>query len=171
MGNQFSIFKRDDLDECRIFIDGAARGNPGLAGAGIQIVSSKEEVREAFFLGEKTNNQAEYLSLLLALFIFKQKFDFKDVYLIICSDSELLVRQLCGFYKVKNPILIRLKDIVERILKGIPHKIVHITREKNKVADKLANVGIDKEKKIPTNFFRFLSDFGNVDELIKFLKK
>ena len=162
-----SIFQMD------IFVDGAARGNPGPAGAGIHISNSTQEIKEGFFLGEKTNNQAEYLALVLALFLLKQKIDetdkdtgLKNVFLVIHSDSELLIRQLSGLYKIKNPILIKLHGLIKRLLNGVPHKFTHVMREKNKVADRLANEGIDKKKKIPTNFFNFLANLNDADNIV-----
>ncbi len=160
--------------EWSIFVDGAARGNPGPAGAGVYILNSELKIQEAFFLGERTNNQAEYLALVLALFILKQKvddLDLKNIFLTIYSDSELLIRQLCGFYKIKNPILIKLNGFVKQALNGINHKFTHVIREKNKIADKLANEGIDKKKKIPTKFFNFLANLDDGDYIIEMLKK
>ena len=76
-----------------------------------------------------------------------------------------------GFYKIKNAVLVKLNRVVKQSLKGIPHKFVHVLREKNKIADKLANEGIDKKKKIPTNFFNFLADLSDVDYIVEMLKK
>ncbi len=182
METQLSLFgvkKKQDkekeiTEQLQVFVDGAARGNPGPAGAGIYILHKDQEIRESFFLGEKTNNQAEYFALILALYILIQKLDkdsFKTIFLTINSDSELLVKQLNGSYKIKNPILIKLNNVVTKSLRGIPHKFVHVLRDKNKVADKLANEGIDKKKKIPTNFLNFLADFNEIDDVFELLKK
>jgi len=168
MENQMNIFQMN------IFVDGASRGNPGPAGAGIYIFNSVQSIQEAFFLQEKTNNQAEYLALVLALFILKEKIDdtdFKNISLTIHSDSELLIRQLSGFYKIKNPVLIELHGLIKQILKGISHKFIHVMREKNKIADKLANEGIDKKKKIPTKFLNFLANLDGGNNIIDMLKK
>ena len=157
-----------------IFVDGAARGNPGPAGAGIYILNSEQKIQEAYFLGEKTNNQAEYLALVLALFLLKQKIDdanLKNIFLTVHSDSELLVRQLCGFYKIKNPVLIKLHGLIKQLLHGVNHKFTHVVREKNKIADKLANEGIDKKKKIPTKFLNFLANLDDGNNIIEMLKK
>lgn len=157
-----------------IFVDGAARGNPGPAGAGIYILNSEQNIQESYFLGEKTNNQAEYLALVLALFLLKQKIDdanLKDIFLTVHSDSELLIRQLCGFYKIKNPVLIKLHGLVKQLLNGVNHKFTHVVREKNKIADKLANEGIDKKKKIPTKFLNFLANLDDGNNIIEMLKK
>jgi ribonuclease HI len=160
------------IEEYKVFVDGAARGNPGPAGAGIHIICSDSEIKGSFFLGEKTNNQAEYLALILALYLVKQKqSDFNSVSLVIYSDSELLVRQLNGIYKIKNPILLKLNNIVVQVLCTVSHKFVHVLRDKNKIADKLANEGIDKKKKIPTNFMNFLANFNDIKVIIELLKK
>lgn len=157
-----------------IFVDGAARGNPGPAGAGIYISNLEQKIQESYFLGEKTNNQAEYLALVLALFLLKQKIDdtnLKNIFLTVNSDSELLVRQLCGFYKIKNPVLIKLHGLVKQLLSGVNHKFTHVVREQNKIADKLANEGIDKKKKIPTKFLNFLANLDDGNNIIEMLKK
>lgn len=166
--------KEKASQEWSIFVDGAARGNPGPAGAGIYIFNSELKIKEAFFLGEKTNNQAEYLALVLALFLLKQKIDdsnLKNIFLTVHSDSELLIRQLCGFYKIKNPVLIKLHGLVKQALNGVSHKFTHVMRENNKIADKLANEGIDKKKKIPTKFLNFLADLDDGNNIIEMLKK
>ena len=165
-------------NQINIFVDGAARGNPGLAGAGIHILNSTQEIKEGFFLGEKTNNQAEYLALVLALFFLKQKIDdtdkdsnLKNIFLTIHSDSELLIRQLSGLYKIKNPILIKLHGLIKLLLKGVSHKFTHVMREKNKIADRLANEGIDKKKKIPTKILDFLANLDDGNNIVEMLKK
>ena len=86
-----------------IHIDGAARGNPGPAGAGVVLIGPDGRAVERLhrFLGEATNNVAEYQALLLAL-DRARALGYAD--LSVCSDSELLVRQLQGRYRVKHPI-------------------------------------------------------------------
>ncbi|MCF7800234.1 ribonuclease HI family protein [Candidatus Babeliales bacterium] len=138
-----------------IFVDGAARGNPGPAGAGVYIKQNDQEIiKKGFYLGEKTNNQAEYLSLALAIFLVLQEISELDIKpkLIITSDSELLVRQITGLYKVKNPILKQIKDLIVLLLKNINFEINHVLRDKNKIADKLSNDGVDKKNKLPAGF-------------------
>lgn len=128
----------------RIHIDGAARGNPGPAGAGVLILSPDGGVVERThrWLGEATNNVAEYQALLLAL-ERAAALGFTD--LEVCSDSELLVRQLNGQYKVKHPALRVLHgQAVERIAGFRRVQIRHVPRELNADADALANRGIDE---------------------------
>ena len=63
-------------------------------------------------------------------------------------------------------MLIKLNGVVKQLLRNIPHKFAHVRREKNKVADLLANEGIDKKKKIPTNFFKFLANLSDADNIV-----
>jgi len=147
-----------------IFVDGASRGNPGPAGAGIFITYDKEPIlRKGIYLGEKTNNQAEYLALTLAVFYLKDICAEKKIahpHVEIVSDSELLIKQMKGEYTIKNKTLASLKTIAMQLLDGISHHCTHVMREHNKEADRLANLGIDKKHKIPTDFLKILSDYG-----------
>ncbi len=147
-----------------IYIDGAARGNPGPAGAGIYItIDEKPTIKKGLYLEEKTNNQAEYLALLIALLLTQEmckKHDLTHPHVSIFSDSELLVRQMNGAYKTKNPILAQLKKIISSLLQTISYSFTHVTRDKNKIADKLANEGIDKKRAIPSNIAKILADYG-----------
>lgn len=128
-----------------LYIDGASRGNPGLAGAGICLLKNDSIVaKKSFFLGTKTNNQAEYMALIHGLTVFKEQEPHKRDHLTIYSDSELLVRQVKGLYKIKNLDLKQLYDTAIKLLCGIDYKIEHIRREKNCIADDLANKAIDK---------------------------
>ncbi len=148
----------------QVFVDGAARGNPGPSGAGIYVVDHQVPlIQKGFFLGNKTNNQAEYLALLLAIFFARSYCESKQIlipYLHFISDSELLIKQLNGFYSVKNPILIELNRAIPAMLKGIPHTFTHVVRAHNKHADALANKGVDKRTKIPTDFLKFVADYN-----------
>jgi ribonuclease HI len=129
--------------QATIHIDGAARGNPGPAGAGILILGPDGVVMDRMhcWLGETTNNVAEYQALLLAL-ERAQALGIAD--LEVRSDSELLVRQLNGQYKVKHPKLRELYgQAVERIGGFRRVQIRHVPRELNAEADALANQGID----------------------------
>jgi ribonuclease HI len=128
----------------RIHIDGAARGNPGPAGAGVLILGPDGEVVERVhrWIGEATNNVAEYQALLLGL-ERAQALGFTD--LEVCSDSELLVRQLNGIYKVKHPTLRELYALAVERIGGFRRVLIrHVPRELNADADALANRGIDQ---------------------------
>ncbi len=125
------------------YTDGAARGNPGPAGAGVYIVDQHDvPVDEAqLYLGEATNNVAEYRALLLAL----DKLEIlgaKEI--IIRSDSQLIIRQLTGEYRVKNEGLKPLYLEAKTRLRGFDDvTLEHVPREQNKDADRLANQAID----------------------------
>ena len=142
-----------------VFVDGASRGNPGDAGAGIHVEEDGIAVlKKGFYLGKKTNNQAEYLALALALYTISEHHDGKSPLpsLHIFSDSELLVRQIKNIYKVRNPELIHLKAVVNNLLSSFYYNIRHIDRALNSKADALANKGIDTKTKVPARFLTLL---------------
>lgn len=149
-----------DIHYWKLFIDGAARNNPGPAGIGMVILKDEDLVEQhGFFVGSKTNNQAEYLALLLGLIRIKQLMGPDDL-LLILSDSELLVRQVQGRYKVKNPALKPLYEGAQRLLNGLKYDVGHILRYKNKSADALANRGIDQKSAVPQYLITALRDYG-----------
>ena len=128
-------------------IDGGARGNPGPAGYGVAVRDSAgtpiAELSE--YLGHQTNNYAEYSGLLGALdYCLKHE----EPALKVISDSELMVKQLNGIYKVKSP---ELKVLYDEARKRINHlqwfRAEHVLREKNKDADRLANEAMDRGMK------------------------
>lgn len=138
--------------EWTLYVDGAARSNPGPAGAGIYLLKDGLPMaRKGFFLGKKTNNQAEYLALLLGLFVARKYLQLSDR-LKIVVDSELLVKQLTGEYAIKNAELKKLYAKVTQLLKGVSYTIEHVARKSNSVADKLANQGIDRKTLVPAEF-------------------
>jgi ribonuclease HI len=129
--------------DIKIFTDGAARGNPGPAGIGIVICGDNNKVLEKHhhYLGTATNNEAEYLALIKALTIAKK---YTPCAVSVFMDSELVVRQMLGIYRVRN------KNLLEHYLSAqelcrVFYKVgfEHIPREKNKPADLLANMAID----------------------------
>ena len=137
-------------DMWQLFIDGAARNNPGPAGVGIYILKNGEPFeRKGFFLGSKTNNQAEYSALLIGLVMVKDVMQAHDT-LTIVSDSELMVKQIQGLYKVKQPDLQKLHAQALVFLKNLSYVIRHVLRSENPVADELANHGIDKKVQLPS---------------------
>lgn len=141
----------------QLYVDGASRNNPGLSGAGIYLLKeSVPVVKQGFFLEIKTNNQAEYLALLLGLFFAQRHMGPLDT-LLINSDSELMVKQLKGHYSIKNAELRRLYDCVMERLQTLTYSIRHVLRKDNAVADKLANVGIDKRLPVPQEFLHLCS--------------
>ncbi len=127
----------------RAFIDGAARGNPGPAGAGVYVSAEENLPAEEHFeaLGHQTNNVAEYRALLLALRRAAER-EASDV--SIASDSLLLVQQMLGRFRVKATHLQPLfADALRRAKSFRRFSIVHVPREDNKKADRLANLGAD----------------------------
>ncbi len=128
----------------RLYTDGAARGNPGPAGAGAVIVNPDGHIMAKIgkFLGESTNNVAEYMGLLLGLKRAKAM-GIKE--LEVLSDSELLVKQLAGDYAVKADHLRPLHDEAQSLLKGFAWiQVRHIPREENAQADLMSNRAIDE---------------------------
>lgn len=126
-----------------IHIDGGARGNPGPAGAGVVIRNDEGEplLEAGYFVGRVTNNVAEYTALLKALEAAGNR---GATSLLISSDSELLVRQINGEYRVKNPGLQPLfDDAMGRLRKFSSWKVQHVRREFNARADELANLAMD----------------------------
>lgn len=125
-----------------MYTDGASRGNPGKSGAGAFLISdSGQEIPLSHYLGIKTNNQAEYAALVMGLAELKK---LKARFVEVRADSELMVRQLKGEYRVKNEGLIPYYEKAKNLLLGF-EKVTfrHVPREENKKADKLANEAID----------------------------
>jgi ribonuclease HI len=131
-----------------IFTDGGSRGNPGPAGAGAVIYHDKKKLIEVSeFLGTQTNNYAEYQALLLALEATRQEFGSPVTDAVtVKMDSELIVRQMQGRYKVKNVTLKVLHaEVKEMIHESFPKlTFVHVRRELNTEADQLANDAMDR---------------------------
>ncbi|MBI5049078.1 MAG: ribonuclease HI family protein [Deltaproteobacteria bacterium] len=128
-----------------IYVDGASRGNPGDAGIGVVIATgSGKTLKEiAKYLGKATNNVAEYQALIAALKEAKSL----DVEAIkIFADSELMVKQIKGEYKVKSAGLLPLyKEAKGLLMQFSRYDIIHINRERNTEADRLANQAIDSK--------------------------
>lgn len=126
-----------------IYTDGGARGNPGPAGIGIVICSTGGKCKKfSQYIGKTTNNQAEYRALIFAL----EKAKKLNPQKITCYlDSELVCRQLNGFYKIKNKALKPLFQKVEALASQFQDvNFLSIPREKNRQADKLVNKAIDQ---------------------------
>lgn len=159
---QMSLFDNDeksvlaDADVWEVYIDGASRNNPGRAGAGIYLLKNKKPVGEyGYYLGIRTNNQAEYLSILLGLYLVNKKRQKHDRVKLI-SDSQLAIRQLQGQYRVKNLELKPLYELAQKLIKECKAELEHVLREQNEHADRLANVGIEDKVPMPENFKLFL---------------
>jgi ribonuclease HI len=125
-------------------VDGGARGNPGPAGYGVVIHDStgKKIAELSQYLGHRTNNYAEYNGLIAAL---RYAVTHHIQALKIVSDSELVVRQMKGIYKVRHPELRTLYDQAQHLISQIEHvQIRHALREHNQDADRLANEAMDR---------------------------
>lgn len=130
-----------------MFIDGASRGNPGKAGAGIAVKDEENKIIATHkkYLGTCTNNVAEYNAVIESISFLKNsniEFDVINFY----SDSELIVKQIKGLYKIRNKDLIELSIKFWNEIKSLNKKfsITHVPREENSHADKLANEAIDE---------------------------
>jgi len=135
-----------EIKKVKIYIDGGSRGNPGNGACAVVIMNEKNEVitQEGRFLGKCTNNFAEYSALHLALVVSK-KLGAKN--LEIFSDSELLVKQFLGDYKIKEPKLKNLMEVIKKEANTFKEiKINYIKRELNKMADKIVNSILDSKK-------------------------
>jgi ribonuclease HI len=129
----------------RLHVDGASRGNPGEAGFGIHVTDPEGGPVASLFgyLGQATNNVAEYQALLHGLrFALASGANAVEVF----SDSELLVRQLEGRYRVKNPGLQPLFREAQSLLARFSRaRVSHVPRERNREADALANRAVDEK--------------------------
>ncbi len=123
--------------------DGAARGNPGLAGAGVIIKDEQGHRIETIgkYLGSKTNNQAEYHALIEGLQAVARH---QPESVIVRMDSELVVKQMNGQYRVKHPELLPLYAQAMELAAALPKvTFVRVPRERNPGADRVANTAID----------------------------
>jgi ribonuclease HI len=136
-----------------IFTDGGSRGNPGKAAIGVVFCNEKGDIVKSYseFIGDMTNNEAEYKAVILALKKFKSLFGkelSKHSEIEIKSDSELLVKQINGEYKILDeklqPLFLELWNL-KMDFKKVSFKI--IPREKNQLADKLVNQTLDEKEK------------------------
>jgi len=127
-------------------VDGGARGNPGPAGFGVVIEDQHGACIAEFsrYLGHRTNNFAEYSGLVAALVYVLEH---KHSALRVLSDSELMVRQMNGVYKVRSPELRPLYDEAKQLARKLQwFRIEHVRREKNAEADRLANEAMDRKR-------------------------
>ncbi|HEV8238438.1 MAG TPA: ribonuclease HI family protein [Thermoanaerobaculia bacterium] len=131
----------------RAWFDGAARGNPGEAGFGLVVESDGGVEEHGGYLGRTTNNVAEYSGLLAAL-TWARRAGVEELSLF--GDSELVVKQLLGAYKVKAPHLMPLFLRALALRREIPRvRIQHVPRAENKRADLLSNRAIDERLPVP----------------------
>lgn len=138
-------------DKIIIYTDGGSRGNPGLAGVGVFITDSRGKVLKEYSsdIGVRTNNEAEYEAIILALSKVKHLFGkekAKKLEIEVRTDSQLVARQLKGEYKLNEeklfPLFIKIWNLKTELGKI---SFVEIPREENKEADRLANEAMDKK--------------------------
>ena len=132
-------------DVLHIHIDGGCRGNPGDAGFGVHVTSAGgDEVAALYgYLGPATNNVAEYQALLHGL---RYALGRGARRLKVFSDSELVVRQISGAYKVKHPSMVPLHREARELMRRFDEvSVSHVRREQNKEADALANRALDEK--------------------------
>jgi len=126
-----------------MYVDGASRGNPGPAGIGIAVLGLRGELlaEESVYIGETTNNAAEYWALLFAL---KKAKEMGADRVQVRTDSELVFRQMQGSYRVKSARLMGLFQEVLALARGfVDFRLQRIPRQENRRADQLANLAID----------------------------
>lgn len=133
------------MKQAEIFIDGASKGNPGPAGIGVVICHDGDILENiSVFIGDATNNVAEYTALIYGL---QAVLEIKAPKVIINSDSQLLCRQIKREYKVKAPHILNLFTQVMHLLSGFEEVVINnIPRSENGGADKLANIAIKRRK-------------------------
>jgi len=127
----------------RLFVDGASRGNPGPSGLGVVVMDSRGRVLAELgeYLGETTNNVAEYQALLRGL---REAHERGASEIEVFADSDLLVRQIIGSYRVKSPHLVGLHREALEVLREFPKwRVAHVPRGQNAAADAQANAAID----------------------------
>src|SRR5271156_1243985 len=137
-------FRAPIFDGIVAYCDGGSRGNPGPAGFGVYIQDSAGKVLAELseYLGARTNNFAEYSALLAAL---EFAITHRHRSLRVVSDSELMVKQMKGQYRVNSPELRPLYEEARRRVSQVDHfQIQHVLREKNRHADRLANLAMDR---------------------------
>lgn len=131
-----------------IYTDGGSRGNPGPGASAFVVYLDKKEVaKQSYFFQKTTNNVAEYFAVLMAVsWLEKNTLSDKNVSVNFYSDSELLVKQLNGAYKVKSDKLKPLNNKIKAILLSLNFKVLfnHVTRNFNSEADRLVNEKMDE---------------------------
>ena len=138
------------MEKIIAYTDGGARGNPGPAGIGVHIVDEKGKVLKEVkkFIGNSTNNFAEYQAVATALETLKKTYGkkTKDMKVELRMDSELVKKQLNHEYQIKEPGLVPLFIEIHNLrVSSFPNlTLTHVRREKNKEADRLVNEAIDE---------------------------
>lgn len=140
------------MSKLNIYTDGGSRGNPGPAACAYVIQNDDGQIlyKDSKFLGEVTNNVAEYQGLKAAVSYLTSHQDLYKTYSVYSFhlDSELVVRQMLGQYKVKDQTLLGFHLEVKKLLQELttPFEFVHVPRSSNQNADKLLNLELDIQK-------------------------
>ncbi|MEE9559010.1 MAG: ribonuclease HI family protein [Candidatus Brocadiales bacterium] len=127
----------------QLYTDGASRGNPGKSGIGVVVLDGEKNVlaEVSEYIGDATNNVAEYKALIRGV---EKALEFSPSRVDVFADSELVVRQLNGQYKVRAPSILPLYNEARKLLGMLPEsKVQYVPREQNSLADALANRAID----------------------------
>jgi len=134
------------MKELEIYIDGASKGNPGPSAIGVVICRDGEILKNiASFIGNTTNNIAEYTALIYGL---QEGLIIHAERIKINTDSQLLYRQLKKIYKIKNPNILGLYNQAQHLMSAFSEVLInHIPREQNRGADKLANQAVKQAVK------------------------
>lgn len=142
---------RDSPDFLRLRTDGGARGNPGPAGLGM-LLEARDGTRlwaGHRYAGVMTNNRAEYLALIAGL---RKAREFAPAELEVCMDSELVVHQMNGRYRIRNADLMPLAQEAQQLIRQFPKiKLRHVPRAENAAADALANRAMDERRNLPSS--------------------
>ena len=136
------------MTQINIYVDGGSRGNPGMAAAAFVVVEKGKVItRKGYYIGKRTNNEAEYSSVIYALqWLVENNEKYNKVAIFL--DSELVTKQLRGEYKIKSQNLMPLLKKAKALENIFPSEIIYknIPREKNNLADYLVNKVLDKEQ-------------------------
>jgi ribonuclease HI/pterin-4a-carbinolamine dehydratase len=128
----------------KLFTDGGSRGNPGPSASGFVILDTSDKIifKKGVFLGIMTNNQAEYLALKFGI---QELLKYKPNNILIYMDSLLIINQMNGIFKIKNPDLMIIYKEIKQLLNGFENvSFTHVPRALNKLADTQVNIALDK---------------------------
>jgi ribonuclease HI len=134
------------VKEIEIYIDGASKGNPGPSGIGVVICQKNQTIKNiAVFIGQATNNIAEYTALIYGL---QEALILKAEKVKVNTDSQLLYRQIKKIYKIRNPGILALYQQAQHLISGFSKvEFRNIPREENRGADRLSNVAVKQALK------------------------
>lgn len=134
------------MKEIEIYIDGASKGNPGLSGIGVVVCQKSQTIKNiSLFIGQATNNIAEYTALIYGL---QEALILKAERVKVNTDSQLLYRQIKKIYKIKNPGILALYQQAQHLISGFKEvEFKNIPREENRGADRLSNLAVKQAMK------------------------